>query len=343
MSHTARPADLHWLPAPLRAALVLLVVVATGFAPGAPAATRTELYQASVAAPERGEAAQSAAFAQALRVVLVRVTGRRTAGDEAVFAPLLAEARRYVQQYRAAADNQLVVIFDGNAIDRWLSQNGQPVWGRDRPATFVWLAVPAAGTQAAAIVRAEDTSDLKAAIDAAAQLRGIPLRWPAAADLVTHHVDYPTVAGGPVSPLFDLGRQLGGEGVLIGRPGAAGAILWAHQFQDRTSSFAGPTEGIDGAADVYAGLFAASGAPAAVDLEVSGIADVAAYARVQSTLESLSFVAHVGVSSLDGDRVLLRLSVRGGAAALRRALALNGPLEALAGGEGATLHYQLRP
>ena len=343
MNHIVLPADLRWLPAPLRAALVLLIVLGAGLAPGASAATRTELYQASVAAPERGEAAQSAAFAQALRVVLVRVTGRRAAGEEAVFAPLLAEARRYVQQYRAAADNQLLVTFDGNAIDRWLAQYGQPIWGRDRPATFVWLAVPAAGTQAAGVVRAEDTSDLRTAIDAEAQLRGIPLRWPSAADLVTHHVDYAVVAGGPVNALFDLGRQLGGEGVLVGRPGAAGAILWTYQFQDRTASFAGATEGIDGAADVYAGLFAASGAPTAVDLEVSGITDVAGYARVQGALESLPFVAHVSVSALDSDRALLRLSVRGGAAALQRALALNGPLEPLAGHDGATLHYLLRP
>jgi hypothetical protein len=343
MSHTARPADIRWLPAPLRALPALLVLAVVGFAPVSQAASRTELYQASVTMTERGDRAQAEAFAQALRVVLVRVTGRRTAGEDGALAPLVAEARRYVQQYRVAADNQLVVSFDGNAIDRWLAQNGQPIWGRDRPATFVWLAAPAAGTQAAGIVRAEDTSDLKAAIDAEALLRGVPLRWPAAADLVAHHIDYAAVAGGPPGPLFELGRQLGGEGVLVGRPGIAGTIAWSYQFQERAASFAGPTEGVDGAADVYAGLFAASGAPAAIDLEVSGLVDVAAYARMQAALESLSFVSHVSVRALDGDRAQLRLSVRGGAAALQRALALHGVLEPVAGGDGTALHYQLRP
>jgi hypothetical protein len=342
MSYLARSAYPRWLPAPLRAASVLLLAACLGCVQPAAALTRAELYQASVPAPERGEAAQSAAFAQAMRVVLVRVTGRRTAGDDAALAPLVGEARRYVQQYRAAPDAQLIVAFDGSAIDRWLAQNGQPIWGRDRPATFVWLAAPAAGTQAAAVVRADDTSDLKSAVDAEAQLRGIPLRWPAAADLIAHHIDYATVAVGANGPLLDLGRQLGGEGVLIGRPGASGTIQWIHQFQDHGGSFAGPTEGVDGAADLYAGLFAASGAPAPVDLEVSGVGDVASYARVQNILESLAFVAHFSVRALDADRVQLRLAVRGGAAALQRALALNGSLEPLAIGDGATLHYQLR-
>jgi hypothetical protein len=329
-------------PASLRAALLLSVAACLcGLQPAA-ALTRAELYQATVPAPERGEAGQSAAFAQAMRVVLVRITGRRTAGEDAALAPLVAEARRYVQQFRAAPDAQLAVAFDGNAIDRWLAQSGQPIWGRDRPATFVWLAAPAAGTQAAAVVRAEDTSDLKSAVDAEARLRGIPLRWPSGADLVSHHIDMAAVAGGPNGPLFELGRQLGGEGVLIGRPGAAGTLQWTYQFQDHGGSVAGATEGVDAAADLYAGLFAASGAPAPVDLEVSGVGDVAAYARMQNVLESLAFVSHLSVRALDGDRVQLRLSVRGGAAALQRALALNGALEPLAISDGATLHYQLR-
>ena len=41
-------------------------------------------------------------------------------------------------------DNQLWVAFDGAALDRWLTQNNQPLWGRERPTTFVWLTVQTA-------------------------------------------------------------------------------------------------------------------------------------------------------------------------------------------------------
>ena len=120
---------------------------------------------------DRSEATQTAAFQAALRSVLVRVTGRRSAEDDAALAPLVAGARRYVQQYRATPDGQLWVSFDGPAIERWLTQNGQPLWGHERPTTFVWLTVQN-GPQGGTLVTADSGSDLKSAIDAAAALRG---------------------------------------------------------------------------------------------------------------------------------------------------------------------------
>jgi len=74
-----------------------------------------------------------------MKIVLVRVTGRRSAADDPALAPLVGNARRYVQQYRGTPDNQVWVSFDGPAIERWLTQNGQPLWGHERPTTFVWL------------------------------------------------------------------------------------------------------------------------------------------------------------------------------------------------------------
>ena len=85
----------------------------------------------------RCEGTDNAPFQAAMKTVLVRVTGRRYADEDPALAPLVSNARRYVQQYRAAPDNQLWVAFDGPAIERWLTQNGQPLWGHERPATLV--------------------------------------------------------------------------------------------------------------------------------------------------------------------------------------------------------------
>ena len=52
---------------------------------------------------DRTEAAQTEAFQTAMKTVLVRVTGRRSAEDDPALAPLVANARRYVQQYRGGA------------------------------------------------------------------------------------------------------------------------------------------------------------------------------------------------------------------------------------------------
>ena len=87
---------------------VLVVASATLFAPvPGIGATSMDLYQAAVPAPDRSEAALSAAFSSALKVVLVRVTGRRGVAQDPAFSPLISNARRYMQQYRAGTGNQI--------------------------------------------------------------------------------------------------------------------------------------------------------------------------------------------------------------------------------------------
>jgi hypothetical protein len=308
------------------------------------ALTRAELYQAMAPETDRSEAAQTAAFQAAMKDVLVRVTGRRSAEDDAALAPLVANARRYVQQYRTTPDNQLWVSFDGAAIERWLTQNGQPLWGHERPTTFVWLAVQS-GAQSGSVITADDTSDLKTSIDAAATQRGVPLLWPSSADVQRNHVDYAGINGGSSAVLAESARRLGGEGVLIGRASgtsAAANVRWTHLFQDHTSEYSGALEGVNRAADLYAGLFAASGNLAPVDIEVTGVADLRAYAALQTYLESLTFISHVSVAALSGDTVKFRLATRGGTDSLQRTLSLNGRLQPIAAGEDGILRFQLR-
>jgi hypothetical protein len=304
--------------------------------------TRAEMYQATVPVADRSEAAQSAAFQAAMRTVLVRVTGRRSVDDDSGLAPLLANARRYVQQYRAAGDGMLWVALDGPAIERWLTQNGQPLWGQERPTTLVLLAVQ--GTQTGSVITTEDTSELKTAVDAAAAARGLPLVWPSAAELQKYHVDFSAVYQGSPSALTDMGRRLGTDGVLIGRANGSGAnatVRWLHVFQDRSSESTGPVEGVNRAADTYAGLFAASGSLVPVSIEVVGVSDLRDYASLEAYLESLTFISHVSVESLGGGTVRFRLATRGGIEPLQRALTLNGRLQPIAAGENGIQRFQL--
>jgi hypothetical protein len=313
-------------------AVVLCLSVAAGLSGTASGLTRVDLYQAQTPLDGRSEAAQTAAFQAALRVVLIRVTGRRTADEEAVFAPLVTNARRYVQQFRTAPDGQLWVSFDGAAIERWLTQNGQPLWGRERPSTLVWLSVTTGASTA--VVSADDNSELKDAISAAAVLRGIPLVWPPAAS-----------AGAAGSVPAEVARRVGAEGVLIGRANGATAdaqVRWTFQYQDRSSDFAGALDGVNRAADLYAGLFAASGTLAPVDIEVSGVTDLRQYAAVQSYLESSNFITHVGVLALTADAVRFRLTTRGGIESLAQALSLTGKLQPLPAGDNGLHRFQLR-
>jgi uncharacterized protein len=325
-------------------AILCLCFAALCAASGAMALTRTEIYQATAPATDRSEAAQTAAFQNAMKIVLVRVTGRHGADDDPALAPLVGNARRYVQQFRAAADGQVWVAFDGAAIERWLTQNGQPVWGRERPTTVVLLAVQS-GAQSGSVITATDTSDLKQAIDAQAAYRGLPLQWPSSADVQKNRLDYAAIAGGSTSALGEIGRRMGGDAVLIGRSACCGSnanVRWTHLFQDRSSEYSGTLEGVERSADLYASLFAASGNLVPVDIEVTGVRDLRDYASVQTYLESQTFISHVSVESLTADTVRFRLATRGGGESLQRALSLNGRLQPIAAGDNGIQRFQLR-
>ena len=326
----------------LRAFLLCLTALCSS-APGS-ALTRADMYQAVAPVADRSDAAQSAAFQSAMRTVLIRVTGRRSLESDAALSPLIANARRYVQQYRPAADGQLWVAFDGAAIERWLTQNSQPLWGRERPTTLVLLAVPG-GAQSGTIVTTDETSELKSAIDAAAVARGLPLVWPSAAELQSNHVDFATLSGAAPSALMEIAHRLGSEAVLIGRAGsgaANAAVRWVHLFQDRSSEYSGTLEGVNRAADLYASLFAASGTVVPVEIEVVGVSGLREYANLENYLESLTFITHVSVESLAADTVRFRLATRGSVDSLQRALSLNGRLQPLTAGENGIQRFQLR-
>jgi uncharacterized protein len=327
-----------------RFSIVWMCIVGLCLGEAALGVTRAEMYQATAPVTDRSEAAQTAAFQGAMKTVLIRVTGRRNADEDPALSSLVSNARRYVQQYRAAPDGQLWVAFDGPAIERWLTQNGQPLWGHERPTTLVLLGVQT-GAQSGSVVTTEDSSDLKSAIDAAATARGLPLVWPSGAELQKFHIDYAAVSTGSPSTFAEIGRRMGSDGVLIGRASSASAnanIRWTHLYQDRSSEYSGTLEGVNRAADLYAGLFAASGTPVPVDIEVSGLNDLRDYASLESYLESLtSLILHVSVESLSGDTVRFRLSTRGGLDSLQRALSLNGRLQPVAGGENGIQRFQL--
>jgi hypothetical protein len=66
------------------------------------------------------------------------------------------------------------------------------------------------------------------------------------------------------------------------------------------------------------------------------------YAAIQSYLESLTSVSLSSVEALSADTIRFRLSSRGGAEPLHRALVLNGLLEPVESTDGTVQHFRLR-
>jgi hypothetical protein len=330
------------------ACIALLVVVAgAGWAAKARATTVSHLFEATVPLPDRSEAGQAEALQEAMRQVLVRITGQRSAGYEPALTPLIDDARRYVQQFRVVGTNQYFVGFDGARLERSIAATGQPLWGHERPGTLVWLATEDGARRA--VVDGQSDSDLKRAIDRSAMLRGLPLIWPGRAS----GRSFNDVWNGSPDSLRASAAEHGADAVLVGRASRSAAswrVRWTLLYGEENSEWSGSIdEGVHGAADKFAGVFAAGGeqGDTPVVISVSGIGDLGAYAQVTSYLESLTLIRALSVDELAGDTVVYRAQVRGDASRLARAIELGNRLASTQGSGdpalSAALSYRYRP
>lgn len=290
-------------------------------APGPQGATLGDLYE--IAQPV--ESSREAAFAEALKAVLVRVSGQRDA--PARLAPELDNPRKYVQRFGFTEDNVLQVGFDSVSIDRLLSQAGLPVWGRERPATLVALGVDDGG--AVRWVSAQASPSARDAIARAAYERGLPLVWAAMDAQDQSSVGFE--AAGSQDSWLQAAQRYGAHAALLGRM-RDGSIQWTLISRDGVErAVGGHVDGVHLAADAFARVFAAAGGSYdTVVIEVAGVNDLDAYAATLNYLESMTLVRNVAVEQAAGDVLRFRLAVRGDAETLRRAIGLDNRLLPLA-------------
>jgi hypothetical protein len=305
------------------------------------------LYEATVPLADRSDTGQADALQAAMRQVLVRVTGRRDAGDDPALAPLVTDARRYVQQFRVIGGNQFFAGFDGAKVERAVTDAGQPLWGHERPATLVVMM----DERSHRVVQGRDeASDLKRAVVRGAQLRGLPLVWPDEA----RPIDAAAASAGAVDKLGVAATEYGADAVLVGVGSGTSALTWQGRWTlvqgTETSQWRGNAEdGAQGASDWFAGVFAAADSPegAEVAITVGGIGDLRAYANVTSYLESLALIRALAVDQVAGDTVVYRARIQGDADRLARAIGLGRHLQpatpAGAAAGSASLDFRYRP
>jgi hypothetical protein len=275
--------------------------------------------------------AGDSSFAEAMRQVAVRVTGSRDAAVRVMTGK--PDALRYTQTINlhppGYPDGSVQVEFGRTLFDRMLTNAGLPIWGRERPATALWLALPDASGRLV-WQNASDRSPEREAIQRVALARGLPLVWP-----TMDAVDLAAAAGLNASArtyaqLMASAERYRADAVLlgVGSRDASGAVTvrWSFAFNDEVTELQGsPDDGIHHAADRCARILSiAPGARAVVPVRVQGVRDLDAYARALNYFENVTLVVAGGVAveQVGGDELDLQLTVRGDANALRRTLGL---------------------
>ncbi len=286
-----------------RAVGVALAAALTGVSAAAQGVAVPGLYQGVVATAGR-EPGSEALAVEALRQVVVRVTGRQSSATEPTLAPVYAEASHYARTFRATATGQTVVDFDAARVDAALGRVGQPLWGRDR-----WLTSVMVLTQDTRAVWRFTPADaeLKRSMEAMAMVRGTPLRWAQAPALEPAVLE--ALLAGHLDPLL---AALGVEAVLVGQA-AEGAWRWRWLGPAGSEEVGGSgADAINAMADRYGARAAVIGGSSNGQLiELQGIQSLRAFAQAQAVLNADAAVRTVQVESVAADRVRFRVTLEG--------------------------------
>jgi hypothetical protein len=306
------------------AALLFAALVLLAPAGRAEGAVVDALYEAVVAG-DSSDAGRPAAAVEALREVLPRLTGRRGAATDPAFAAVVREAPRFAASFRAAGPGQIAVGFDPALLDARLLQAGLRIWPRERPLTLVVIVSSAPGASHTLLAGAD--ADLRRDMVAAAQLRGLPIVWPAGLPAALEQSRVEDALAGRLEPLRDLARGIDADGVLVGRTGGA-TIAWSWLGPAGTGTFSGPGgEAVHALADRLAAQYA-SGAPAAgrIAILVRGVRDLGEYAQAFAAIGRVAAVRGAVLEEATADSMRFRVSFDGDPDALRAAIRDSGRL-----------------
>lgn len=329
--------------------LLASLLAAPAFA--TPTSTVIDLYSAQVPVDSRSAGDRRGATAAALGQVLVKITGDVSVSLSEAAEPLLRASERYLRSYRylqvpgetplEPARTELIAEFDAAALRQAVKNAGLPIWGERRPATLVWLVVPAQdGT--AQWVSESQAPQWAAGLVEAARARGLPLIWPQAdagdeaisvADIRGRQLDRIEQASARYAPgqvlLISVEDMAGSSRARWSRLSAGDGPLqtdWDSIGRDSQQALSG---GFATYADALAQQFAvrvASGWVQATQLEVGAVTTLAEYARVLAYLQDLQLVTAVELSGINADTLSFWLRFEGDLSNLERNLSLGGVL-----------------
>ena len=274
----------------------------------------------------------------ALRVVLVRATGERTAANDPALAGILAQAQQYVVGTRPASGGAVTVIFDGAALERDINALGRTFWGVERPVLMVVLTGgPAAGAF-------ESRRQVEVALDSAGNRRGQPVNI-----VRPEAVGLPTPGEIPADVALAAAQRARADAVLVGYGDAVptgGQWRWVLFASGVSETWNGSLEeGVHGAADVFArnaAVFAAT-PDLSVLVEIDGVPTLKEYAQTASLLAEAPGVRSVQLAEAAGTRSVFAVVTRGGTDALLATLGANARFERIDPKAGGTIAFRLRP
>lgn len=315
----------------------LLLLALSGWAS---AAQIDDLYRVAIPVQSQNQADREQAMTQALSQVVVKVTGQRQSLTNSGVQSALRQASRYVQGFSYRTEERensrqlvLQVRFDEPAVNRLLRENGQGIWGENRPDTLLWLAVEKNGIRR--IQRGSPTHPVVSNIESTFSRRALPVTFPLMDfedELAITPVD---VWGMFTNKLEEASARYGSKSIVGGRLAFDGEkyngrIVLLFQNQRFNADIVDLTEkGLALAmADLVGNALAqhyavrSDGQAENPMLSVEGVQSTKDYAGVVNYLKNLTAVRDVTVRRVKASTLELELEIDGTVSQLVDAIAL---------------------
>lgn len=326
---------------------LILCVFGLGFSLCSFAVQIDRLYQSSVPVTSQLPEERAEAFAQAMRHVLLKVSGDKLTLENEAIRQEIRAAEKYVMQFGYVAANtvefpyRLEVSFIEKPIQTLLSANGLPVWGGNRPSVLFWLAIEADGARN--VISSGSDAELVATIEKASTYRGLPLYLPV--------MDIEDSSALSVSDLWGLFMDPLIKASARYKPDAVAAMQlyqsalgewkgrWTLSIGDNAFSSpvqaanrqAAVSQAVDDIASILASQYAVFNQSAAIedrfDIEVNNVNSYADYVDLYRYVEALSPVVSSQVVWVREDKVRISIQMSGNFAKFEQHVSLDSKLK----------------
>ena len=333
------------------------------------------LYEAKVAIDDQSLASQRKAMRNALKNVLVKVSGNKSLLEHQLIREKVQKAQDYMRAYQfESVDGELMyhAEFDKQRVQKMILDAGFPIWDSRRPDSLLWLAIETPDIKQRLLLSEFSDSPVLESAREVAKSRGIPVGFPVLDLTERQQVTLYDVWGQFSNVITQASSRYGVEYVLSARiflhhfespfeqeldievaPSWVADYVLIHKDTLVSDSLYGASpESLsaelvtllaDLLADKYAINFSGfSENDASVELVVTNVTTLAQYTEVYDFLSSLSVVANATLVNQNGQFSTFSLNLLGDTQDLLNALRLDDKIRPTLdefGQENQNLHF----
>lgn len=312
------------------------------------------LYEKEVPVEAQNKEERAYVVREALKEILVRISGRKEAGILAEDKTLVPRPTRFVQQFRyrkfksdevipanpvdgAKPYTQILWLrFTEKTISKLLRSQGFPVWGKTRPATLVWLVVD---DQKQRVLIGNSTPHVsRTHIEQEATKKGLPFRLPLLDLADQSKVQVTDVWGNFEDTILEGSLRYQTEAILVGRIYLSFSKTWntrwslhsAGQRYDWNVSNSeslreAVKEGLSKTGEVLSARFTQVTSLEDNDviiLKVKNVSNLKSYNKVLKYLKNLNVVKQIDAEQINAQDIVFRINSRSGRLGVAQAIAL---------------------